>query len=231
MQKNNILILLVIFLAGCSTYSNLSSFSSRKYTKGYFFDAPGQKPAVVEQGGNTQNYDKAEVKVERKTGIRQAIITVKAEQVICKTKQPFKLITVRNSVLNKPRNAIVPISTIEVLNGENSFQPGDDKPDENYDLGTKNGLIGFFYVIAGILLIIVGVLLIDLIAFGGASGGLLIVSAFLGLAALLFLIVGLFLCIKTLITNDRYKGFAIAGIILGGYILVVIISLLSHIKF
>jgi len=51
MKNHHSFIFLIVLLTGCSSYSSLSSFSSRKYTKGYFFDAPAEKPAVTAREG------------------------------------------------------------------------------------------------------------------------------------------------------------------------------------
>ncbi|MGP8214889.1 MAG: hypothetical protein ACLQQ4_04935 [Bacteroidia bacterium] len=228
MKNHYLFISLLILLSGCSSYSSLSSFSSRKYTKGYFFDARAEKPVIAERSENSKDYGRTEPKVKCNTEIQKSIVNVKAEQVKYSAKQSVKLIIAKNPAeLYKAQHTIAPIKAI---NAENVFKPGDDAPAENNETGTKNGLIGFIYVIVGILLIVVGVLLLDLIIFAGGSGGLIIISVFLALAALLFLILGLILCVKTLITKDKYKGFAIAGAILSIYLLIEIIRLLSLIK-
>ncbi|HSY76490.1 MAG TPA: hypothetical protein VK890_06525 [Bacteroidia bacterium] len=56
-------ILLIVFLAGCSSNEGLTSFGKRKYSKGYFADVPAEKPGVLNKAGNNK------VKVENSTAL------------------------------------------------------------------------------------------------------------------------------------------------------------------
>jgi len=74
--KNQFFILLLVVFAGCSANSDISSFSKRKYTKGFFNDIPAEKLSVASNA--TGNFNGVSIpKVEaRNQQIRPAFSTV-----------------------------------------------------------------------------------------------------------------------------------------------------------
>ncbi len=131
MKNHHSLLLLLLVIAGCSSNSGLtSSFSNRKYTRGYFFDNRGVKPEVQ---------IKAEVQPERQmkpiaekdTKLANIIMLTKTNELTNKNKSIVKQVVkeYKNQVLAITKQPITTnhlTQTIEQINA-----PADQAPAVN----------------------------------------------------------------------------------------------------
>ena len=142
MKNHHLLILLIVFLAACSGNSSLSSFGSRKYTKGYFFNAPAEKPKV-----------EAKTKIE----FKQVLVQEKTEQSpetarsVQRLEKPF--IGLKEPVLMKKQSVYMAKSVEKVVNTEriNEKSPVADNPD---DSASDEKTTGIMFSIIGLLSLI-----------------------------------------------------------------------------
>jgi hypothetical protein len=223
MKNHHSFILLLIVLTGCSSYSSLSSFSSRKYTKGYFFNAPAEKPIVAERNEVLQTCGR-----NNRGSLNQATSqNIMALRPVQKLEQ--LMISLKKAVLSK--KAMNPIGvSISRINTNKHYMvekllddtPSTDKKND-YDWGQKGllfigvGLLGaFLFLMMAIIFAVSGTV--------GADSGirtLAIIFLCIAMAALLVFLAGFVMCIIAVIHKDT--GFAaILGLIIGAIVILLL---------
>ncbi len=171
MKPRHIYLLLLLLLVGCSTNSNLTSFGTRKYTKGYFFDNP------VKIEANSQVEIKAKVSTEQKTENKIAIIpNTKVTQEPVKALSPLK----KTQLLSKQ---VMKLAVGEISKAENvtisRILPDDPQPDVDEKTGKPINW-GLSALICGIFCLLAGIL------------ALIALNDFAGISVLLFVFVAVF---------------------------------------
>jgi len=160
-------------LAACSSNSSLvSSFSQRKYTKGYFADAIGQKPAVTGIKASKAEDKKALVSVIEKNNTVQRIAILKDSLKALQTGLAKASVSIR--VKQKYKETNKGLASVERIKGT-SVDPS--TPDANDDAKQRrtNGIV---LLILAAIVFALGLLLTT---FGGA--------------AIIFIVGGIFLAI------------------------------------
>jgi len=222
-MKYCIYILLLTVLAACSSNSSIvSSFSQRKYTKGYFADAIGQKPAVTGIKASKAEDKKALASVIEKNNTVQRIAILKDSLKALQTGLAKASVSIR--VKQKYKETNKGLASVEQVKGA-PVEPS--TPDANDDAKQRrtNGIVllilaaivfalglllttfggaGIIFILGGIFLAILGITKFathppantDTKTYDSFIGGtgliLVIVSIVLGIIAALFLALALF---------------------------------------
>jgi len=185
----------ITVLAGCSSNNSLvSSFSQRKYTKGYFADGTGEKTLVNTRIAVKQHNDYAignRIQLDSSNNLHELV----SQALIQSTK---KIASIHTIVLSKEPKIVAsfkPIKVERICNDSLAEKPQSANTDDT-DKNPRYGLTAWILIVVALILFYLGAVLAE------SLSGIIILDVLgailIWILALVLLIDGIYFCIKWL---------------------------------
>lgn len=189
------IVLGITVLAGCSSNNSLvSSFSQRKYTKGYFADGTGEKTLVNTRIAVKQHNDYAignRIQLDSSNNLHELV----SQALIQSTK---KIASIHTIVLSKEPKIVAsfkPIKVERICNDSLAEKPQSANTDDT-DKNPRYGLTAWILIVVALILFYLGAVLAE------SLSGIIILDVLgailIWILALVLLIDGIYFCIKWL---------------------------------
>ncbi|HXP53181.1 MAG TPA: hypothetical protein VN922_24770 [Bacteroidia bacterium] len=160
---HSFIVLIVLLLTGCSSYSSLSSFGSRKYTKGFFNNAPAEKPVAERIDIQQKILDvKAKIQPENATASQNNRIAHKDQGIIRsyqskkEAKQAVRtaIASLNKVIFNKQANKTGTVNTFKIEATDYFVHhPNGRSTSDNLDESPKHFMlrIGLIFMLIGLI--------------------------------------------------------------------------------
>jgi hypothetical protein len=209
-------IALSILLAGCSTSNKFASgFGKRRYTKGFFVDAPGSIKTPVES--------KATTAVIAKTP--SVVVAHPAKEIVTQTIKPSlahtdkRPVSISKPVITQFVKPVISSNTSSLLNALGDHGRGMHNSNDGVASTDKHSILSGLFFMATIFLNVVS----DLIEIHSFILAVEVMFVVLTVAAFVLAIIN---AIKAVRNKESYDGIAIAVLVLSTLIVIVALTIL-----